>query len=146
MADEDLSWWPAPENVIGRRRSLTPTKPPPKREDVESSDEEVCVPPDLESSDEAAEPEQAPWPEEIGDVAEDAEKVGEEATEVILAAKDAQGAGTNEALVGEVADLWFHCMVLLSHLDLSAADVLSCLAKRQGISGLDEKASRATNG
>ena len=74
------------------------------------------------------------------------EKVGEEATEVILAAKHAQGTGTNDALVGEVADLWFHCMVLLSHLDLRAADVLSCLAKRQGISGLDEKASRATNG
>ena len=55
------------------------------------------------------------------------EKVGEEATEVILAAKDAAESGDSEALVNEVADLWFHTMVMLAHLDLDHADVLTCL-------------------
>lgn len=68
------------------------------------------------------------------------EKVGEEATEVIIAAKDA---GENRAeLVGEVADLWFHTLVMLSHLELDSSAVLDCLAERFGVSGLDEKASR----
>ena len=68
------------------------------------------------------------------------EKVGEEATEVIIAAKDA---GENRAeLVGEVADLWFHTLVMLSHLVLDSSAVLDCLAERFGVSGLDEKASR----
>jgi phosphoribosyl-ATP pyrophosphohydrolase len=71
------------------------------------------------------------------------EKVGEEATEVILAAKDATGAGDREALVGEVADLWFHTLVMLSHLDCDAAAVLTCLQQRLGLSGLEEKASRS---
>ena len=71
------------------------------------------------------------------------EKVGEEATEVVLAAKDAAAGGDRQALVGEVADLWFHCMVMLSHLDLDASDVTDCLGSRFGVSGLDEKASRA---
>lgn len=70
------------------------------------------------------------------------EKVGEEATEVILAAKDAAASGDREALVGEVADLWFHTLVMLSHLDSDAAAVLGCLEQRMGISGLEEKASR----
>ena len=70
------------------------------------------------------------------------EKIGEEATEVVLAAKDA-GAGDNrEALVGEVADLWFHSMVMLSHLNIDVNDVLECLGDRFGVSGLEEKASR----
>ena len=70
------------------------------------------------------------------------EKVGEEATEVILAAKDAAASGDREALAGEVADLWFHTLVMLSHLDSDAAAVLGCLEQRMGISGLEEKASR----
>lgn len=70
------------------------------------------------------------------------EKVGEEATEVILAAKDAAAGGDREALVGEVADLWFHTLVMLSHLDSDASAVLDCLQRRLGISGLEEKASR----
>lgn len=70
------------------------------------------------------------------------EKVGEEATEVILAAKDASAGDDREALVGEVADLWFHTLVMLSHLDSDSSAVLDCLQRRLGISGLEEKASR----
>ncbi len=70
------------------------------------------------------------------------EKVGEEATEVILAAKDAAAGGDRAELVGEVADLWFHCMVMLSHLDGDSGEVLDCLQQRFGLSGLEEKASR----
>ncbi len=70
------------------------------------------------------------------------EKVGEEATEVILAAKDAGSSGDREALVGEVADLWFHCMVMLSHLEGEVDEVLNCLGHRFGLSGLEEKARR----
>ena len=73
------------------------------------------------------------------------EKVGEEATEVILAAKDAQSQTTDEAkhdVVAETADLWFHSMVMLSHLGLSEQAVLNELARRFGLSGIDEKASR----
>jgi phosphoribosyl-ATP pyrophosphohydrolase len=71
------------------------------------------------------------------------EKVGEEATEVVLAAKDASGNGDSEALVGEVADLWFHSMVMLSHLEIDVEEVLTCLANRFGVSGLEEKAARS---
>ena len=72
-----------------------------------------------------------------GDV-EILKKVGEEATEVILA-----GSGeTNEALVHEVADLWFHTLVLLAHRGLGPDDVLAELARRSGISGHEEKAAR----
>lgn len=67
------------------------------------------------------------------------EKVGEEATETILAAKD----GDREETIKETADLWFHTMVMLSHLDLSAEDVLSELEQRFGLSGLEEKAARS---
>lgn len=65
-------------------------------------------------------------------------KIGEEATETVMAAKD----GQNEKIVYEVADLWFHTLVLLSHQGLSAQDVLNELARREGVSGIDEKASR----
>jgi phosphoribosyl-ATP pyrophosphohydrolase len=74
------------------------------------------------------------------------EKVGEEATEVILAAKDAAAGGDREAVIGEVADLWFHSMVMLSHLDLDIEDVMRCLRDRSGVSGLDEKAARNARG
>ena len=69
-------------------------------------------------------------------------KIGEEATEVVLAAKDARHGGAPKALVGEVADLWFHCLVMLSHFDLSPADVLAELERREGLSGIEEKALR----
>ena len=65
-------------------------------------------------------------------------KVGEEATETVMAAKDADP----EKLVYEVADLWFHTMVLLADQGLSADDVLKELARRFGVSGHDEKAAR----
>lgn len=65
-------------------------------------------------------------------------KIGEEATEVLLAAKG----GDRTHLIYEAADLWFHCMVMLAHQGLSAQDVLNELARREGISGLEEKASR----
>ena len=72
------------------------------------------------------------------------EKVGEEATETILAAKEYEsGAHSGESnLIGETADLWFHTMVMLSHLNLKPEQVLMELEKRFNISGLEEKASR----
>jgi phosphoribosyl-ATP pyrophosphohydrolase len=70
------------------------------------------------------------------------EKVGEEATEVILAAKDCERDGKRDALVGEVADLWFHSMVMLSHLEVDVSEVTDCLSARLGISGHEEKAGR----
>lgn len=74
------------------------------------------------------------------------EKVGEEATEVILAAKDAEKGSDRErqAVVAETADLWFHSLVMLSHLGVDSQDVLDELARRFGISGLDEKAARTS--
>lgn len=70
-------------------------------------------------------------------------KVAEEAGEVIMAAKDLeQGAKGPDALVYEIADLWFHTLVALAHFDLSAQDVVAELARREGVSGLVEKASR----
>lgn len=70
-------------------------------------------------------------------------KIGEEAGEAIMAAKDLQhGHGEAKALVGEVADLWFHSMIALAHFGLSPADVVAELARREGLSGLDEKALR----
>ena len=71
------------------------------------------------------------------------EKVGEEAVETILAARDVQAGNDAQALIGETADLWFHSMVMLSHLGLSHEQVLEELAKRFNISGLDEKAARS---
>ena len=75
------------------------------------------------------------------------EKVGEECTETILAAKDAEGSkGADNAkkqdLVYETADLWFHSMVMLSHLDLHPDDILKELQRRFNLSGLEEKSSR----
>lgn len=70
------------------------------------------------------------------------EKIGEEATEVILAAKDAGAGGERNAVISEVADLWFHSMVMLSHLDMDFKEVTECLGRRFGVSGLEEKASR----
>lgn len=70
------------------------------------------------------------------------EKVGEECVEMILAAKDAQRSGDTQALIAETADLWFHSLVMLSHLDESADSVLTELQRRFNVSGLDEKASR----
>jgi len=71
------------------------------------------------------------------------EKVGEETTEVILAAKEAEISGNVEELVKETADLWFHTMVMLEHMESSPAAVLEELERRFGTSGLDEKASRS---
>ncbi len=70
------------------------------------------------------------------------EKVGEEAVETILAARDTDAGGDAAALISETADLWFHSMVMLSHLNLNHEQVLEELAKRFNISGLVEKASR----
>lgn len=70
------------------------------------------------------------------------EKVGEEATETIIAAKDAQLSGETTELIGETADLWFHSLVMLSQLGLGPDDVLAELDRRFGLSGLEEKASR----
>jgi phosphoribosyl-ATP pyrophosphohydrolase len=69
-------------------------------------------------------------------------KIGEEATEVVMAAKDAEHGGDRAKLVGEVADLWFHCMIALAHYDLSPADVVAELERREGTSGIEEKALR----
>ena len=69
-------------------------------------------------------------------------KIGEEATEVVMAAKDADQGGDKARLVGEVADLWFHSMVALAHYGLSPADVIAELERREGMSGLEEKALR----
>ncbi|MDG2460679.1 MAG: phosphoribosyl-ATP diphosphatase [Luminiphilus sp.] len=70
------------------------------------------------------------------------EKVGEEATEVILAARDTADSGDADPLVNEVADLWFHTLVMLSHLDLDHTAVIKVLNTRLGLSGLAEKAAR----
>ncbi len=70
------------------------------------------------------------------------EKVGEEATETIIAAKDAERSGRTDLLVCETADLWFHSMVMLSHLGSGPQEVLDELARRFNLSGLEEKASR----
>jgi phosphoribosyl-ATP pyrophosphohydrolase len=69
-------------------------------------------------------------------------KIGEEATEVVLACKDASHGGGKESIVNETADLWFHSLVALSYYGLSPRDVLAELERRVGIGGLDEKAAR----
>jgi phosphoribosyl-ATP pyrophosphohydrolase len=69
-------------------------------------------------------------------------KIGEEATEVVMAAKDADHGGDKSKIVYEVADLWFHCMIALAHYDLSPADVIEELQRRAGTSGIEEKALR----
>jgi phosphoribosyl-ATP pyrophosphohydrolase len=65
-------------------------------------------------------------------------KIGEEATETVLAAKD----GDRDQIIYETADLWFHTLVLLAHQGLSPQDVLDELDRRFGISGIEEKANR----
>ncbi len=78
------------------------------------------------------------------------EKVGEEAVEVLLAAKEAENSAAGEetdqsrraALVAETADLWFHSMVMLRHLDIGCGEVLAELEKRFNMSGHEEKSSR----
>ena len=65
-------------------------------------------------------------------------KIGEEATETVLAAKS----GDRLHLVREVTDLWFHCMIVLARHGLRPADVLAEMRRREGISGIDEKARR----
>ena len=73
-------------------------------------------------------------------------KIGEEATEVVMAAKDLDyNPATRELkanLVGEVADLWFHSMIALAHYNLNPADVIAELERREGTSGMEEKALR----
>jgi len=69
-------------------------------------------------------------------------KIGEEATEVVMAAKDVDHGGDRAKLVGEVADLWFHSMIALAHYGLAPADVIAELQRREGLSGLEEKALR----
>jgi len=69
-------------------------------------------------------------------------KIGEEATETVLAAKDAGRGAPAERLVGETADLWFHCLVMLAHYGLRPEQVLAELSRRAGTSGLEEKAAR----
>ena len=73
-------------------------------------------------------------------------KIGEEATEAVMAAKDMDYGGLTldlkSSFVGEVADLWFHSMIALAHYGLSPADVIKELERREGTSGIEEKALR----
>ncbi len=73
-------------------------------------------------------------------------KIGEEATETVMAAKDIDAGGATDALkgklVGEVADLWFHSLIALAYYGLKPADVLAELERREGTSGIEEKALR----
>ncbi|MBS78706.1 phosphoribosyl-ATP diphosphatase [Variovorax sp.] len=69
-------------------------------------------------------------------------KIGEEATEVVMAAKDADHGGDRTKLVYEVADLWFHTMVALAHYGLTPAEGVAELERREGTSGIEEKALR----
>lgn len=73
------------------------------------------------------------------------EKVGEEAVETIIAAKDAATSGDNKDVIYETADLWFHSLVMLSQLGESPQAVIDELARRFDLSGLDEKANRSKN-
>jgi phosphoribosyl-ATP pyrophosphohydrolase len=69
-------------------------------------------------------------------------KIGEEATELVMAAKDARADGDAAKVLYECADLWFHSLVLLAQFELTPQQVLDELARREGLSGLEEKASR----
>jgi phosphoribosyl-ATP pyrophosphohydrolase len=69
-------------------------------------------------------------------------KIGEEATETVMAAKDARVSGDTSKLLYECADLWFHSMVLLAQFGLTPQQVIDELARREGVSGIEEKASR----
>jgi phosphoribosyl-ATP pyrophosphohydrolase len=72
-------------------------------------------------------------------------KIGEEATETIMAAKDARVSGDTSDLIYECADLWFHTLVMLAQYNLHPQQVLDELARREGMSGLVEKAARVEN-
>jgi phosphoribosyl-ATP pyrophosphohydrolase len=69
-------------------------------------------------------------------------KIGEEATEAVMAAKDARVDGDASKLLYECADLWFHSLVMLAQFGLTPQEVLNELARREGLSGVEEKASR----
>ena len=73
-------------------------------------------------------------------------KIGEEATETVMAAKDLRGSNLSQEqqklFVGEMADLWFHCLIALSQFNLRPEDVISELDRRLGTSGIEEKAAR----
>lgn len=69
-------------------------------------------------------------------------KIGEEATETVMAAKDARVSGDVSKVLYETADLWFHSMVLLAQFGLTPQQVIDELARREGVSGIDEKAAR----
>ncbi|MBU3543392.1 phosphoribosyl-ATP diphosphatase [Polynucleobacter sp. MWH-Mekk-B1] len=77
-------------------------------------------------------------------------KIGEEATEAVMAAKDARNsnlaADQQKLLVGEMADLWFHCLIALSQFNLRPEDVIAELDRRLGTSGIEEKAARKATG
>jgi phosphoribosyl-ATP pyrophosphohydrolase len=69
-------------------------------------------------------------------------KIGEEATEAVMAAKDARATGDASGVLYECADLWFHSLIMLAQFDLTPQQVLDELARREGISGIEEKAGR----
>jgi phosphoribosyl-ATP pyrophosphohydrolase len=69
-------------------------------------------------------------------------KIGEEATETVMAAKDARAGGDAAKLLYECADLWFHSMIMLAQFGLTPQQVIDELARREGISGIEEKANR----
>jgi phosphoribosyl-ATP pyrophosphohydrolase len=72
-------------------------------------------------------------------------KIGEEATETVMAAKDARVSGDSTGLLYECADLWFHSLVMLAQYNLHPQQILDELARREGISGIVEKAARSDN-
>ena len=69
-------------------------------------------------------------------------KIGEEATETVMAAKDVRAGGEASKVLYECADLWFHSMIMLAQFGLTPQDVLQELARREGLSGIEEKAAR----
>ncbi len=69
-------------------------------------------------------------------------KIGEEATELVMAAKDARVDGDTSKVLYECADLWFHSLVMLAKFNLTPQQVLDELARREGVSGIEEKAAR----
>lgn len=69
-------------------------------------------------------------------------KIGEEATETVMAAKDARASEDKSKILYECADLWFHSMIMLAQFDLTPQQVLDELARREGLSGIEEKAAR----
>ncbi|QJE00127.1 phosphoribosyl-ATP diphosphatase [Massilia forsythiae] len=69
-------------------------------------------------------------------------KIGEEAVETVMAAKDVRAGADPSKLLYETADLWFHSMVLLARFDLTPQQVIDELARREGVSGIEEKAAR----